>query len=61
MGASKEEFTEQREYEANVVNEQESLEDILRQRIKILTETIEIMKRTQEHQQETINFLTKQL
>jgi hypothetical protein len=59
MGASKEEFIEQREYEANVINEQENLEDILRQRIKILTETIDIMKSTQNNLQETINQLTK--
>jgi len=55
MGASKEEFTEQREYESRL----EELVHVQHQRITTLKETIEIMKRTQQHQEETINQLKK--
>jgi len=57
MGASKEEFTVQREYEERL----EELVSVQHLRIKTLTDTIEIMKRTQENQEETIKLLKERL
>jgi len=55
MGASKEDFTYQREYEERL----EELAHVQRQRIKVLEETIKTMKDTQKNQQETIELLKK--
>jgi stress response protein YsnF len=57
MGASKEEFTIQREYEERL----EELVSVQHLRIKTLTDTLNIMKQTQENQEETIKLLKERL